>query len=148
MSWLLIPPAFLAAFAGIWVTVLFLLGRISGWSRLHAAYPHDGGPIPVHRSMQSASIGSSPLFRVRYRNVLTVGTDGVFLFLKPGFLFGIMQPALAIPLSEIRTEQKQGLLGQLIHLRTAREPDIAIIIHERLFRWLQENGAELPATST
>ncbi|MEZ5954463.1 MAG: hypothetical protein R3C13_09190 [Hyphomonas sp.] len=141
MSLILFAPLFLAAFAAIWLGILFLLSRMSGWNRLHAAYPHDGTPMPVRRVMQSASMGYSPYFPVRFRSVLTLGTDGIHLYLRPGFLFGVMHPALAIPMSEIRAEHHRGILGQLLHLRTSREPGIVIILHERLTRWLIENGA-------
>jgi len=137
MEVLLWAPIFPAAFIGLWAFVMFLLSRVSGWNQLARYYAYDGPAPQTLRRGQSASIGLSTWFPVRYRATLNVGAGDGALYLRPMVLFRLFQPALSIPVSEISREERPGVILRLASLRAEKETGVVILIRPALADWVE-----------
>jgi len=140
MEFLLWAPIFPAAFIGLWVFVMFLLSRMSGWKQLARYYAHDGAAPENLRRGQSASIGLSTWFPVRYRATLNVGAGDGALYLRPMVLFRLFQPALSIPVGDVSRVERQGVILRLASLRAAKVPGVVILLRPALADWVESKA--------
>ena len=137
MEFLLWAPIFPAAFIGLWAFVMFLLSRVSGWNQLARYYAYEGPAPQSLRRDQSASIGLSTWFPVRYRATLNVGAGDGALYLRPAMLFRLFQPALSIPVGEISRQDRQGVVLKLANLRAEKVPGVVILFRPALADWVE-----------
>lgn len=88
--------SFLIFFVGIWLAVLFLLTKLSGWDKLAEKY---GDRQPFQGKIFhfcTAYIGS-----VRYKGAINIGVSVAGLYLNPFALFRLNYPPVLIPWHEI-----------------------------------------------
>src|SRR4030095_9521810 len=87
-------------FVATWVSVLGVLARVGGWSRLSATYPCDDPRVTSWKGLRWAKIGP-----VSYKQCLSIAVAPEGLYLKTGlpFLFRAFHPPLRIPWSAIRS---------------------------------------------
>ncbi len=140
MTALLAFTLFPVAFMAMWIGVMWLLSRISGWHTLARHYLYRGEIRGVSRSFQGAMLGYSRWRLVRYRGCLTVTVDSGMLILKPWFIFGASQPPLAIPLEELMRADRTFLFWTFCELRAVREQRIMILVSQRLARWIESQA--------
>lgn len=87
-AWVVIFPLF-------WIFVVWLISLFSGWRALAQQYPATMPPQGKTYGGQTAIVGWS-----RYRNVMTLITNPVGIYIKPMWIFGAGHPPLFIPWSE------------------------------------------------
>ncbi len=136
LAFMLFPVAFIA----IWVGVMWLLSRISGWHKLAEFYLYRGEIRGVSRSFQGAMLGYSRWRLVRYRGCLTVTVDSGLLILKPWFIFGAFHPPLGIPLEELMRADRTFLFWTFCELRTVPEPRIMVLVSQRMAQWIESQA--------
>jgi len=130
------PSAFfLILFPVLWVGVLTLVGRTTGWAalarRFRAQMPFSGELW----SWQSAQIRS---WLGGYNNCLLVGANpqGLFLAMMIPFRFG--HPSLFIPWFEVsRVSRGKWLQFPFVELQLGREDPIPLRMNERLAARIQ-----------
>lgn len=136
LAFTLFPVAFIA----IWVGVMWLLSRISGWHKLAKYYLYRGEIRGVSRSFQGAMLGYSRWRLVRYRGCLNVTVDSGMLILKPWFIFGAFHPPLGIPLEELMRADRTFLFWTFCELRTVPEPRIMVLVSQRMAQWIESQA--------
>ncbi len=120
-----------------WISVAYLVPRLTGWRKLAEAYrapsPFDG---KLHR-FQSGYMR----WGTHYGNALDVGANARGLYVSVFFLLRMGHPSLFIPWSEIKGERAAAGLFPRIRLRFLREPSIPLEITPALAeRLARESG--------
>lgn len=116
----LIAPAFLVFFIGLWLTVTTVLGWISGWFRLQAAYPDSLEP-PIERlRFQSGSMGRS--VPANFNGCLTLEVCAGGLRVAMIRVLGPFSQPFFVPWSAIAVRRRPVLLGDMIELAFGGEP--------------------------
>ncbi|HEY1380157.1 MAG TPA: hypothetical protein VGF55_25370 [Gemmataceae bacterium] len=130
-----------ALFAVLWCGVLLLIGRMGGWSRLAAAYRHDGR-FDGYRTRFASGELRGPLLGLpcNYGGCLTLGSnpDGLYLAVLPLFRPG--HPPLFIPWQDVTAEVKQGWLTTSTTFAFRRAPAVRLRVAHRLARRLVESA--------
>ena len=110
-----------------WGLMMFLVGRLFGWSRLAEDYRSDS-EMPANRfRMRSALLRGW----AHYGNCITFGVDHRGLHLASfGALLG--HPRLLIPWSDVFVTPKKVWWARCAELRFRRAPDIPVLISARL----------------
>jgi hypothetical protein len=90
-----IVAAFVVIFPLFWMFVVWMISLFSGWRALAQRYPATVPPQGKTYGGQTAIVGFS-----RYRNVMTMITNSVGIYIKPMWIFGVGHPPLFIPWSE------------------------------------------------
>lgn len=80
-----------------------LIGFLSGWWALAAAYPHTGHFGGTRRRFQSLLLRAGS-----YRNSVTIGTNAEGLYLVASMLFRIGHPPMFIPWEDISAKEVRG----------------------------------------
>lgn len=115
---LLGTAGFAVAFPALWSGVTWLMGIVSGWSRLASRYRTDGRAEVTVLSAGSARIGGAA-----YNNMLQVGIQPEGLRLSVWRIFRPGHPPLLIPWSDITDiEETRSLLGTRNRLRIRDAP--------------------------
>jgi hypothetical protein len=124
-------------FVGIWLLVMFVLSRASGWSSLANSYPSNEPFSGTVEHWQSAQMRATS----HYNGCLNFGANAHGLYLVPMLLFRSFHPALSIPWSEVTSSPvKMWLFFDYIELRFARVPGVFIRIRPTLAAKLVENS--------
>lgn len=125
----------------VWGLVMFLFGRVAGWSRLAEDYRSDS-EMPAKRFRMR-----SVLLRgwAHYGNCVTFGVDYRALHLSSfGALLG--HPRLLVPWSDISVTPKKVWRTSCAELRFRRAPEIPVLISARLAdKITSAAGASSPA---
>lgn len=101
-----IPFAFLLAFAGMWAGVTLLLAHMSGWRALAARYKTDAPPEGERRSWASARLNE-----VSFSSCLNLAFGPRGLRVEPMLLYRLFMPALLIPWADVRFARFGSVLG-------------------------------------
>ena len=113
----------------MWVPLLLLASRTSGWSRLAGYY-----------QFHSEFVGQKwrPRFRYvylgsgRYGNTLTIGANYHGLYLAMSSLFEFGHPSLLIPWKDITTAEHKGLIFSYLDFTFALEPTVKLRVPRKL----------------
>jgi|GEM_PF-1181564 hypothetical protein len=92
-----------ALFIVIWLTMLFLVSRLGGWSKLHKAYHFPsriGNPFLV-KSFQSIQLGVS-----NYNGIMTLSYYPEGIGMEVMILFRFQHPKILIPWKDIKLKEK------------------------------------------
>lgn len=119
------PLFIIFIFPVIWVLVVFMSSRLSGWKRLEHKYYYPNtytGPI---LNPFIASIGI-----VKYGGVLKIGYTEEGLYLTPSFFFKLFHKPLLIPWSEITLSKKSRALYKYVVLRFNIDPPLELLLTE------------------
>ena len=120
---------FVLFFVALWCTIVFMIGRISGWALLAKRFRTDSRFPGQLWTWQSARFR----WGCNFNNCLTVGGDPSGLYLSMLFLFRIGSPPLLIPWQEVTIRQRRTVLFfQFVELRLGREEQIPFAIREKL----------------
>jgi hypothetical protein len=98
---------------GFLAIVLFLIGRISGWSTLANFYRSQGDFSGQRWRFQSGQLR----WYMGYNNCLNIGANESGLYLSVFFLFRIGHPSLFIPWEEISASRQKNFWGRYIEFR-------------------------------
>jgi hypothetical protein len=101
----LIVLAFPIFFGAMWIGVVSLLGAMSGWRGMAAAFPAVQDPTAQRFSFGSASIGWRG-FPVSYKSILTVDVGDYGIGLSVMRMFGFNHPPMSIPWQAVESCQQ------------------------------------------
>ncbi len=90
---LLIIPAFCVLFLIVWMSVVFLTSRISGWGSLAKQYPGADQPEGPFFNWHSARFG----LMGAYNHCLKIGVSRQGIFLQPAIPFRVGHDPILIP---------------------------------------------------
>jgi hypothetical protein len=125
-------------FVGLWLFVMLVLSRLSGWSSLADAYRSDQPFSGSIEHWQSAQMRATS----RYNGCLNFGANAHGLYLVPMMLVRCFHPPLWIPWSEVTSSRsKVWLFFDYIELRFARVPGLFMRITPELAAKLEESSA-------
>lgn len=122
------PGATLLAFAALWVAIVLLLSRWSGWSALADRYRGELRTPEGRWYFQSASMR----WMTNYNSILTVsaGDEGLSLSILFPFRFG--HPPLLIPWNQIVASNDRVLFFDYVTISFRGAPGIVVKIRKRL----------------
>ena len=121
MSVFVIFAGFVVVFPILWVLIGFIIANVGGWQALRGSYRYDG-EFPMHiMRFQSIRMGLA-----NYNNVITVGFDDNYLYLKTWWLFKIAHHPLRIPYTDIAGREKTFLGFNYVKMNFADAPSISI----------------------
>jgi hypothetical protein len=125
-----LAPFFLAGVLflgiGLWCLIIFLMGRLGGWSRLAEDYRSDDEMPSTRFRFRSAMLRWA-----HYGNCVTFGVDHRGLHLASfGPLLG--HPPLRIPWSDVSVTHKKVWWTPCAELRFRRAPEVPVLISARL----------------
>ncbi|MBU6953518.1 hypothetical protein [Hahella sp. HN01] len=80
-----------------WPLMLLFMGARSGWKALAERYQYSANNVAT----RFIGPNSGMIGKMSYKNILFVGADEQYLYLKTLFLFRLGNPTLAIPWSDI-----------------------------------------------
>jgi hypothetical protein len=123
-------------FAGLWIVIGLALSRFGGWHDLAKEYRSDRDLAAGRLRWKSAGMRGM----VRYRNCLSMGSDGAGFFLSISPLFRAGHPSLFIPWSDISVSPRRVWIWDFAELRFARCPGIPLLIRAALAKSLLANG--------
>jgi hypothetical protein len=111
----------------IWILVVFLVARLSGWRELADAYPLSTDFTGRKLQFQSANFrwGSN------YTGIVQIGADPQGLYLSVFIPFRPGHPPIFVPWGDIQVESRDGLIPAL-RLRFSRKPGIPCVISKML----------------
>lgn len=140
----LVFALFPVAFVALWVFVLFLLAKASGWSKLADWYR---GEAPSNTETRGAHwmVMGGRWFRPSYRNVITLAASPAGLGIRPFVLFRLFQPALFIPRADMQTAIVRKLFFTVYEIRFTRAPEISALLPLKIGEWLEGKSAVPPA---
>lgn len=130
---------FLFFFVGLWLTVLFLLTKLSGWDKLAEVY---GDRQPFQGKVFhfcSAYIGS-----VHYKSVINIGVSEAGLYLNPLMIFRLSYPPVLIPWNQINGFEEKSFWLMKYYIFNVGYPKITTIkIPSKIFTVYPEILAQL-----
>ena len=126
------------AFVAFWCTIVFLIGRLGGWSRLAAHYAHEGHFSGERWSLQSARLGWSG-----YSGVLTMGANGEGIYIAPIFPFRPGHPPLFVPWRDISVSKESFVFTSYV-FRFAHVPGLKFKVYAGLGERLKKAAGGLP----
>lgn len=91
------------AFPLMWLFIVSLISRMSGWRTLARHYEyadHAAQPI-VQLKWQSLSMGYAKFLASNYGRVVNIGSDGTYLYLSVMMFFRFGHAPLRIPFADI-----------------------------------------------
>ena len=124
----------IAGFVGIWVAMLVLIGKWSGWTSLARDYCCTE---PFTGSRWHFQCGQLRWF-CSYNNCLTVGGDARGLYMSIFPLLRVAHPSLFIPWREISVSRDKVLWIKQVKFVLGHELRIPLTVRERLAQRLQE----------
>ena len=113
-------------FAGMWILVVYAGAATSGWRSLAAFYEFQGR-FPCRMFSGGGRMGG-----MTYGGCLRIGADQNYLYISVLLPFRPGHPKLAIPWSEITSEEKSGLFGTRTDMRFLKAPQVAFSIPQWL----------------
>jgi hypothetical protein len=121
-------------FPVFWASILFLLAKMSGWSRL-ARYYAARGQFEGH--LLKWQSGYLRIF-TNYNRVLAYGanTNGLFVEVMPFFRPG--HAALFIPWTDIEAQRSSFLGGSAVKLSFKQVPGITWRLSDKVFKELTQ----------
>lgn len=128
----LIPPLFFIIFPIFWMSIVFFIAFLGGWTRLAQVYATERAFPPKTFSFQGARLGWA-----NYNGVLTIGVSEEGMYMKPFFLFRVGHRPLFIPWYDVQIGEKKGLFGETIYTFT-RVKGVKLKLSSRLTKRLQE----------
>ncbi len=117
----------LVSFAVFWCFVIWLISRISGWSKLALHYRSDTTFLGPRWRFQYIMVGWAG-----YNGVMTVGADSYGLYLVPLAPFRIGHAPLLIPWGDITAEEVSARFFAGLALSIRQVPSIKVRISKRL----------------
>jgi hypothetical protein len=130
------PYAFAVA---VWLALMFLMPRLTGWHALAELYPVPAPFMGKPHRFQTVWMrwGS------HYGNGVTFGANAQGLYLSVLILLRIGHPPIFIPWSEITASDVPGGLSRRVELRFRRLPKVSITIMRALAETLagESHGA-------
>ena len=140
----IVVPVFLVSFVGLWLLVLVVIGKLSGWATLAQQFPSGNSFEGEVWKWQSARMRGT-----NFNSCLTIGSSirGLYLALIAPLRF--RSPALLIPWGEITVSRRRVFLVELVCLELGREQKISFCIRPHLAERLQRAaGGYWPAQSS
>lgn len=130
LNFLIIFPImiFLVFFAIIWLSVCFILAKVSGWEKLARVYRYDGAFSGKCWRFRSCRMNAC----VSYNNCLAFGANPSGLYMKMLPLFRFHHPPLLIPWSEIQEKKNKGIILHYLELTFTSVPEVRLLIIESL----------------
>lgn len=127
-DWLLalIPLSFLIGFPLIWVSVVFLLSRLSGWSKLAQTYREQQPFVGQLHRRCSATLGL-----VGYNKTLVLGANEHGLHLAVPRIFALGHPPLFVPWADVEAERGKTLWVQTVGLRLGKTQPVTLKMQRR-----------------
>lgn len=136
-------------FIGLWLAICFLLGRMSGWTRLQELYP-DRAEEPVLEKFvwQSASMGGAFGMPVNFNGCLTIEACAVGVRFRLWKIFGMFQRPFFVPWCDLAVAEKKLLFVRrarlLFVLWQGGEMLMPLRTWNRIARHASASGLELP----
>lgn len=128
------PLAILPLLILFWCAILFVVGRLSGWSTLAGRFRLASTFAGATWEFRSARMR----WTFHYGNCVTVGANASGLMLSVLFPFRPGHPPLFIPWSEILVaERRKILFFRRVQLLLGREEQIPLVISGRLSDCIQ-----------
>lgn len=123
-------------FPVLWCFILFVLSRISGWSRVSKIFAYDGKIDGKYMRFQSARISG-----VRFGSSLEVGVNEVGLLIVPFLPFRPFHKRLLIPWNYLKAEKFKKFLFTGYKLTLEEDDKFSITINGRLFSRMSDKFA-------
>ena len=120
------PYLFPFFFIFLWVTVLFILAYIGGWSRLAQYYQTQSTFEGERWNFKSGRMGVT-----NYSGCLTIGVNDRGLYLAVFPIFRVGHPPLFIPWYDITTSKSRKFLVSYLDFTFARMPSVTFSVAER-----------------
>jgi hypothetical protein len=116
-------------FIVIWIVVCKLISAVGGWNILSRDYRADSGFDG--KKMWLKSIGLRRW--TNYNHCITVGVNQYGMYLAVIPIFRIGHAPLFFPWADISTEAgSRRFFGDFVRFKFARQPDVPVILSERL----------------
>jgi hypothetical protein len=116
----------IVAFILFWVSIVLVIGVLSGWRSLAKHYRSDVVFTGSWRGIRRARLG----FSAYKGGALRAGADPMGLHLAPAAVFRPGHPPLFIPWSEIQHHAAEGFFGRAVVFTFARAPRITLSLTE------------------
>ena len=123
----LAPCLFPFLFVLLWVTVLFILATIGGWSRLAQYYQTQSQFEGKKWGFRSGRMGMT-----NYSGCLTIGANDYGLYLAVLPVFRVGHPSLFIPWYDITTSKSRKFFVSYWAFTFARVPSVTFSVPEKL----------------
>ncbi len=136
----LVFALFPVAFVALWVLVLFIIARASGWSTLADWYRGDPPSDAETRGAHWMVMGRN-WFRPSYRNIISLAASPAGLGIRPFVLFRLFQPALFIPRADMQTAIARKFFFTVYEIRFTRAVEISALLPLKIGEWLESKGA-------
>lgn len=123
------PFLFFLIFPLFWCAVLWLIGKLSGWSLLARRFRLTSSFLGERWSFQSARMR----WGANYGSCLTVGADATGLYLAVMVFFRAGHPSLLLPWHEVSVRKRwKMVVFRYVELTLGREEQISLRISGRL----------------
>lgn len=122
----LIVLGFVVLFPLFWISVFWLLSRLSGWGRLAESFPHRFEPTGDILLFASARVGW-----VDYSAALILGVGEEGLYLVPMWLFRPFHAPVLVPWTQIEADAREGRRIPRVKLTFPGTPAPAIGLYGR-----------------
>jgi len=122
------PLYFAIFFLVLWILMVFIISRLTGWARMAAHYHNVGGFTGKVWRFQTITTRRG----MGYKGSTTVGADSRGLYLSMFFLFRFGHPPLFVPWRDIIITEKQIFRSKVLELRFRKTEDLPVHIFAKL----------------
>ena len=137
---------FAAVFPLLWLAIIFLISRLSGWASLASHYGTSQDLPKTHLKCRRILLRRIRFFPAQYGNIVTVSVDDEALYLSLIKIFGFGHEPLRVPFADVKAEKNTGLFKRSAYLTFARENGITVIMSMNNLLWIEgERGKPFPA---
>ncbi len=127
------PVVFPLFFIGMWILLLKILSRISGWSKLADQFHFQDKFEGKYYRFQSASLN-----KINFGGSLEMGMNEIGLYLVPMIFFRLFHKPIFIPWDEIEAEPVKRFLFRGYRLRIKSYPGISLEVFTKTFERMLE----------
>ncbi len=138
------PNEFAIFFIVLWILIIFLIARLTGWARMAGQYPDVGGFSGRKWRFQTITTRKG----MGYKGSANVGADGRGLYLSLFFLFRFGHPPLFVPWRDITIIENKVFKMRVLEFRFRKTGDLPVRIAAKLADRLAEAaGSNWPGVS-
>ncbi len=136
---------FTAIFPLMWLAMVFLISRLSGWASLAAHYGTPQHLPELRIKSRRILLRRVRFFPAQYGGIVTLSVDDDALYLSLMKLFSFGHEPLRVPFADIRASKDMGVFKRAAHMMFAKEPGLIVIMSMNNLQWIEtERGEPFP----
>lgn len=134
------PALFPFAFLAMWVFIVSVLSKMSGWRNLAAHHTQHNDFEGPKRRYQSLSMKTITFFPVNFSSVVTLGANGSGILLSLLIPFRMFHPSLFINYTNFNGTERRMFFFEQVEIQVVNAPGVKISISKSQADWIENQS--------